>query len=340
MHSASGKADPRDGGGKLSRRELLRLAAAAGRGGVVGPALAGPLTGSTGGGLARPWWMSLPDTRSRVLDVRSPRVLNSNVADRVTLGRMLERALQTITDENSTTAAWQRVLGESRRIAVKFNSVGAELINTNAAVAEVLVEQLKAAGYAPDTVTLVEVPDYLNAHLGTQVAPGGWGDRIGVGDYEEPLAAYLLEADAVINVPFLKTHQVAGMSGCMKNLSHAVIRHPARHHGNGCSPAVAQVIGSQPVSARLKLNIVNALRIVVDKGPDAEEQHLEDYGGLLVGFDPVACDSVGLGLLAVERRRRNINGPVEVRYLSAAGDRGVGRWHPADIRRTGLIVTD
>jgi hypothetical protein len=276
-------------------------------------------------------------TRSRVIEVSSRLVMRSSVVDMITLDEMLQQGLIALTGAGELAEAWKRILGHSSRIVLKFNSVGANIIGTNAALARTLVDQLRRSGYAARNIVLVEAPEHLPEELSTAAPPAGWGEQIRVGSNAECLARYLLEADAVINVPTLKTHQIAGLSGCMKNLSHAVIRHPGRYHANACAPYVGQVVGSPQVSSRLKLNLVNALRIVVERGPDAHDEDIASAGAILLGHDPVAVDSVGLGLLSVERRRRSLTG-IQVPYLVAAGDAGVGRWHPADVEHFALVA--
>ena len=332
--------------GRPTRRELLagatatavgmfaRLGSASGQQAASAPVATQPRATTPA---ACPWWMGEKHPRSRVVDVRSDKVLNASVPDLVALGELLDEALCSLTETATPQRAWRSVLGTARRIVVKLNSVGADAIGTSDAMVRVLVGGMKEAGYDPGQIALVEAPQYLTGILGTREPPHGWGSPIVVGGNPEPLAAYLHEADALINVPFLKTHQIAGMSACLKNLSHALIRHPARYHDNGCSPYVGQVVGTQEVSSKLKLNVVNALRVVVNNGPDARQQDIVGYGGLLLGFDPVAVDTVGLEMLAVERRRGGLTGGrLDVRYLSSAGEAGVGHWRPGRLERVGL----
>lgn len=323
-----------------TRRDVLCAAAAATFGSLRLSAQDAPSSAATQPvrppSLQPAWWLSAEPQRSRVVDIRSDKVLHGTSVDPLTLEALLRRAITTLTRTRTHQEAWQSILGDARRILVKFNSVGAEVIRTTDALARVLVGELGVAGYPAERIALVEVPPYITHELQTVAPPPGWGAAIAVGGRAEPLANYLLEADAVINVPFLKTHQIAGMSGALKNLSHAVIRHPAQYHANGCTPFVGQVVGSGEVSSRLKLNLTNALRIVVDRGPDAREEDLVNCGGLIVGFDPVAVDSIGLGLLSVERRRKDLGGTIRVPHLLAAGDDGVGRWRPSDIDRIAI----
>lgn len=286
-----------------------------------------------------PWWLTKYGPRSRVVDIRSNDVLENTLADPVPLGEMLDQGIRKLTQAPTAEKGWQSILGSARRIVLKFNNVGSGVLNTNGALAGVLVQRLGSAGYDPELIALLEATMNTASPPKTREPSRGWGDSIPVGGQQEQLARYLLEADAIVNVPLLKTHQIAGMSCCLKNISHAVIRHPAAYHANGCSPFVAQVIANEKVSSKLKLNLVNAIRIVVDRGPDALEEHVVGYGGLLLGFDPVAVDHVGLGVLAIERRRRGLTRAVNVRYLAAAARANLGRWRPEEIERLAVDAT-
>lgn len=269
--------------------------------------------------------MTLPGTRSRVVDVRSRAVLPGSVVDEAELDKMLGKGLRALTARPTTPEAWRQILGEARSIVLKFNSVGASVLGTSAPMARVLVQSLVEAGYDRRQLSLVEAPDHIYNELRMRPPVQSWGDTIPVGGRNEPLAAYVYEADAIINVPFFKTHHIAGMSGAMKNLSHALIRHPALYHGNGCSPFVAQVIGHKVVSVKVRLNIANALRVVIDGGPEASDGNVHDHGGLVLGYDPVAVDATGLGIITTYRAQRNLPQPLGVPYLASAAQMNVGR---------------
>jgi hypothetical protein len=273
--------------------------------------------------VARPWW--LEGDRSRVVELRSENVVRNRAVDPALLDAMVGRTLIELSGRPTPARAWQEVLGDAQRIVLKFNAVGAEVLGTNDAMAEVLVEQLARAGYTPDRVALIEAPRYLAAQLGTRDPIDGWGGPIRLAGTDEPLVNYLHDADAVISVGLLKTHQIAGVTGCMKNLSHAIVRHPARYHANGCAPYVGQVIGSPPVVPRLRLCLLNALRVVYRRGPDAVAEDVLDFGGVLAGFDPVAVDAVGLSLLSHERKRLGIEDPISAPSILMAAEAGVGR---------------
>jgi hypothetical protein len=328
--------------GRPTRRCFLKAAAAAmsALGGAlpIAKTFAGQETPKRSKAGARPLdyephWLAREPRRSRIVDVSSATVVQAAMVNPLMLDEMLYQGLSNLTGEKNETKAWRAILGDARKIVLKFNSVGADVVKTNEVLAGVLVANLALNGIEPKDVALVEVPEAVRKETATGAIPEGWGGAITVGDDQMSTRQYLMDADAIINIPLLKTHQIAGMSGCMKNISHAIIRHPARCHEDGCSPYVGQIWAAREVGGKVKLNIVNALRIVIDHGPEARGEDLVDYGGLFLGYDPVALDTVGLGLLEMERRRTGRLGGLNVRYLKAAAEMNLGRWRVSDIER-------
>lgn len=327
-----------------TRREFLGVAASVALGAVPYPSArdfgstrwrsadGAPASAPTSHPALHPWWMDQGEP-SVVIEARSPSVVRGVNVDDAILEDMLTTALARLTGQKSLRDAWGRLLGDARRVAIKFNSVGEPVIGTTTPMARLLVQSLRDAGVPEHHVCLVEAPGLVASALRTGQLPVGWGPPVAVGDGAEQLAAWLYDVDAVINVGFLKVHQIAGMSGAMINLSHALLRRPARYHGNGCSPFVGQVIGSENVASRVKLNIINALRIVVDRGPEAGPDDVSARGSLLASFDPVALDAIGWAILAQERKSRNLSHDFKVPYITSAQVLGVGRARTSEIQR-------
>lgn len=321
-----------------SRRQFFRLGAAAMGALAVGSAIGDDLDPPIFDG--GPWWIERFPERSRVVDAHCPRLLRGTTVDPFFLQQTVNSSVMTLTGAADPEAAWRKILGDAERIVLKFNSVGATSLRINDPLAVALVRELRQAGYDPAKVALVEASAHLQSELGTAVTPQGWSGRIRFGSHEEELAAYVSWADAIIDVPLLKTHQIAGMSCSLINLSHAVIRRPALYHADKCSPFVAQIVSQKEIRDRLKLCMVNALRIVVDRGPDAKPNDIAVSSRLLVAFDPVAVDSVGLSLLSGERRSRGLSTEIDVPYLIAAEQLGLGRANSSLIERLTQTVTD
>jgi len=220
-------------------------------------------------------------------------------------------------------------------VAIKFNRSGAEGLGTTHALARALVESMLSAGIEERQIVAIEAPESLHATTCVARPVAGWTDRpVDFGSGRDQLAAVLDQATAIINVPFLKTHNIAGISCCLKNLSHGLVRHPARFHENHCSPYIADIVSLPQIRAKLRLNIVDALRVVFDGGPQAYADGIWDAGTLLVGADPVAADTLGLDIIESQRSLLGF-GPVRSAgadpvHIKEAGKRNLGearRYH-------------
>jgi hypothetical protein len=279
---------------------------------------------------AEPWWME--GARSRVVDVSSDAVFDRAFVEERTLQQMLDAGVQRLTDERSPEAAWRAILGNARRIAIKMNSVGDAALRTNEPLLRALVQCLRAVDIREPNLTLVEAPIGVPSLLGISTAAEGWQERIRIDNDDELIARWWGEVDAVLNIGLLKSHRLAGFSGVLKNLSHAVVRRPARYHGDRLPICMAGVFGAPVIAQKLRLNILNALRVMKNGGPGAAPEDVVDAGHLVIGSDPVAVDAIGRDLLATLRHPDPFPSPGPDLYLPLLVDRGLGRinWEELD----------
>lgn len=326
--------DAATSGGGVSRRRFMGVAASAAAGSLLSMRDA-----SAEGRLRLP-----PGTpRARVVHTHSAHVIRGRTVHRTLLDEMLQETLTSLTGTASVRNAWHSILKPDDVIGLKFSRSARRIIGTTDAMAEVLVSSIVRAGWSPDRIICLEVAPELEERLGTKRAtPGYRAEPVDFGSGTDRFAAALDQMTALINVPFLKTHNIAGITGALKNLSHGLVMHPARYHGNGCAPYIGDIVAAPPIRSRLRLCLVNAIRVVFDGGPAATAQTLSDDGGLLASFDPVAVDLVGLAAINDTRRRMDLE-PVarsaeEIGYLAAAHRLGLGVavWHGIDLRRLRL----
>ena len=267
--------------------------------------------------------------RLPVVRVRADGVILGRRVHPRLLGEMLEKGLLLVTGASSAAAAWRSLLAPEDVIGLKFNQSGAEQMGTTAPMADALITSLVAAGFKPAQLVPLEVPPIVYAEHGTARPTTSWDrEETPFGSGSDRLAAVLRQVTAIINVPFLKTHNIAGLTCCLKNLSHGLIKHPARFHDHHCSPYIADIVALPQIRDKLRLHMVNALRIVYDGGPEAPEESTSEAGILLVSRDPVATDVVGLEEINYMRqahsRERIDPEDVSLSYLSVAGKRGLG----------------
>jgi len=266
---------------------------------------------------------------SVVAEVVNPHVVNGAVVHHPLVREMLDAALKAVTGAPGAREAWRGLLGEDDVVGLKFNRSGQFVIGTTPSFAGALIESLIAAGFGPERIMCLEAPDGVEEQFGCRPAPAGYArEETEFGSGSDQLASALAEITAIINVPFLKDHNIAGMTCALKNLSHGLVKHPARFHGNRCSPYVADIVALPEIRDKLRLNLVDGLRVVFDGGPDATSYNVADAGFVLASTDPVAVDAVGLTIINRVRKARGLaelaSGPGDIDYLAAAHIRGLG----------------
>ncbi len=266
---------------------------------------------------------------SVVAQVVNPHVVNGAVVHHALVREMLDAAIKAITGASNVRGAWRGLLREDDIVGLKFNRSGQFVIGTTPSFAGALIESLIAAGFGPERIICLEAPDGVEEQFGCRPAPRGYArEETEFSSGSDQLALALRKITALINIPFLKSHNIAGMTCSLKNLSHGLVKHPARFHGNRCSPYIADIVALPEIRNKLKLNLVDGLRIVFDGGPEATSNNVADAGFVLASADPVAVDSVGLSIINRVRKTRGLaalaSGPGDIDYLAAAHVRGLG----------------
>ncbi|KIH77028.1 Uncharacterized conserved protein, DUF362 family [Geoalkalibacter ferrihydriticus] len=115
------------------------------------------------------------------------------------------------------------------------------------------------------------------------------------------LAREVFEADLIINLPKLKTHQMMGLTCAVKNLFGAVVgmRKPQLHLQAGSDKAqFAQMLLDLAGHLQPALSIVDAVVAMQGDGPGSGDPIA--VGALLAGENPLAVDAAALELLGLE----------------------------------------
>lgn len=322
------------GPGRLTRRRFLRRAAAASAA-VAGAAAALPLV-SCGAAEA--------PARSRVVVIRHEALGAEGQGPAP--GRVrefLDEAARALTGDAKAADAWARRLKPQDRLAVKVNCLG---LPTRPAVALGLVEAVGGIGLAPEQTILwdrtnreLKAAGYtLRARGGVRCfgtdaleARGNGGYSADVytsGDTGSLLSRIITdEASALVSAAVLKDHNLAGITGVMKNFFGA-IHNPNKYHENGCDPFIVDVCAQKPVRDRLRLVVCDATWPQYNGGPAPRRQWQWPYGGLILSTDPVAADRVGCEILLRKRAAAGMK-PFDaegrpVRHLASGEARGLG----------------
>lgn len=299
----------------LSRRAFLRTSV-----GVTGASL----FATAAFGRDEPLLDLAPDQPpARVAMARSRYVLDGPTVHPTFARELFESALIHATRTSSPNEAWHSLLGPDDIIGLKFNRSGQRMIATTDVFAEVIVSSLVDAGWPRDQIVCMELPEETARRLQTAAPIAGYDSKpTNFASGADHLASVLRQVTALITIPFLKTHNLCTLTCSLKNLSHGLVKHPARFHDHGCSPYIADIVATDAIASKLRLAIVDALRVVFADGPAATSNNVTNTGAILVSTDPVAADAIGLALLNDVRNRTKLPpiavSPAGIPYLVAA----------------------
>jgi len=271
-----------------------------------------------------------------VVQVSSEFVVRGRRIHQAVLPEMLDEALRQVTGRPAAAEAWRSLLRTDDVIGLKCNRSAAAGLGTGDAFASAVISSLLAAGFDRRQIVAIEVGDAIYKENDVARPARGWlSTPSSFASGTDHLSAVLDQVTAIVNIPFLKTHNIAGITCCLKNLSHGLIKHPARYHESHCSPYIADIVALPRIREKLRLNLVNALRVVFDQGPEARDDFTWDAGILLASRDPLAADTVGLDIINSEREILGLGAvdAVERRtvHLEAAAERGLGKGDLHDI---------
>jgi uncharacterized protein (DUF362 family) len=235
------------------------------------------------------------------------------------LRQMLETGLERLAGASSPSAALARWFRPTDTVGLKVNCLAGRQMSTHRELVEELVTLLQGAGLRRSQAMVFDRADLDLRRAGYPIRTAGsdyrcmGNDR---GGYERQLrlmptgasrfslvATY--KTSALINLPILKDHGLAGISGALKN-NFGLVHNPNKFHLNGCDPHVAEVNAWDFVRHKQRLVVCDALRVQVEGGPAFHPAGAVDHGALLLSTDPVALDIVAWDLLERLRRQRKL----------------------------------
>ncbi len=139
---------------------------------------------------------------------------------------------------------------------------------------------------------------------------------------------------ALVSFGVLKDHDLAGVSGGMKNW-YGVIHNPNKYHDDNCDPFVADVVRHPHIRDKLRLTILDAGNAQYDGGPAARPSATWPLGLLAASRDPVAIDAWGWRTIDRERARRKLPSLEAAgrppRWIGSAARYGLGEGDPGRI---------
>jgi hypothetical protein len=221
------------------------------------------------------------------------------------LRSMLDASITRLTGLNDAREAWAALFLPEERIAIKVNAFRNSTIWTHPPLVKALTDALVEAGLPAENITIFDATTLELEEAGYAVNPDGPGVRCAGSDsnYETnrvhvnyariKLSSILANCDALINMPVLKSHMMAGITFAMKN-----------HYGSYQSPELLHTTDMKEVAALNALPYIkDRTRLIVGDALQANLRYNNswpyweaDWTGdsIFMSFDPLAHDTLGL----------------------------------------------
>ena len=322
----------------MYRRNFLQLAAAASAAGATTPSgipsyrVVSHYAPSEHPGMPGPY----PGKVVRVHSEKSIDTATSQV-DVPTVKEMMSRGIQALTGEKSDRDAWAHFIDPKDVVGVKLNCSGAPNIRSAPEVVACIVENVIARGVAAKNIYLYErfLDQLLSVHYDRYVPAGvnivaietprgsllGYDpntyvevDFFGEDDTRSNMIRLVSERfTKIINVPNMKDHGAAGVTGCLKNIAYGDFSNVARSHfreKTNTLSFIGTLASVEPLRSKTVLQVMDGLRGVWHGGPFSRYPQFRFFPKQIVfGTDPVAIDRL---LLDVVDNKRKEEGAVSI----------------------------
>jgi hypothetical protein len=363
------------------RREFLRNAFA--------PVLAAALIprqrvcAATKDGMPGPW-------PGRVIAVAHAHAIEHGLYQADAVKQMMTRGMTALTGAPAWADAWRTLFEKGDVVGIKVSPVGGPTLCSDAVVLRQVLDGLAQAGVdARDVVVFNRYKDEFlaagidkwipkgvrwttasEAYSETQLDMGGYdpdqfmemalikpGENANDAHFRRSYVAKVVTRDInkFINLPVLKHHQSAGVTICLKNMSHGMVNNVNRSHltptQNACGIFIPSAVSLPVMRQKATLHICDGVKASFHGGPGARAAFVWEHKTMYFATDPVALDKTGLRAIDAQRAKAGM-APValskpdkdstylncQVEHIEFAGALGLGEFDDAkiDVKRVNL----
>ena len=305
--------------------------------GIIGTAVAATLASRR---------VAAETTRARIVRVESPDVWKGDARRPEVVAAMISAGMLSFTGEKKADAAWRQFVKPGMRVGFKLNLLGRPLVITAREVTDAAVRGALSAGVKETDIT---VWDRKPEHFGPdsyEAGTGRHGERIKIGSNwhdamfaetsggQVPIERIPVEdTDVTINLPVIKDHGGAGVTGALKNVAFGCYRNHRQAHGGNCDPYIAETYEHFVRTTKAPLIILDATEGCFDGGPAPQNsQTVWRENAIYIAADPVALDVAMRDVILAKRRAAGLPDKLrQCRHIETAAARGLGIGDPARI---------
>jgi uncharacterized protein (DUF362 family) len=257
--------------------------------------------------------------------------VSSNRVNGEAVRRMLSAGMKSLTGAASDKDAWAVFISASDIVGIKVNCSGAPEINSNPELVAAIVDNLIGVGVPASNIyiydrfdnqlKIVNFPPKVAKGVHIAAAETSRGSILGydASTYvevnffgEENTRSNLIRLVSdrftkIINVPTLKEHRAAGVTGCLKNIAYGDFSNVARSHQREKSNTysfIGTLASVEPLRSRTVLNVMDGLRSLWQGGPFLQDPKFLFFPKeIIIGTDPVAVDRWMIEVIETKRKQ-------------------------------------
>ena len=348
----------------LNRRQFLTQLAA-GVGGISGALSTLPAVAQLSSGQLQPDTTTEAVSLTAVVEAIGKKVWENDQLNEDAVSELMDQAMMKLTGRSSAKEAWRDIVLPDDIVGIKINPLAGPELSTHSIIVDKIVEGLYGAGVLRKQIIIW---DRFEEHLlnagypirqdetdvrtfASDTEGIGYDDEVFYESEKDSVARRENEStrsrysrivtqqvDVLINVPVLKHHAMAGVSGCLKNLAFGSVDNTRRFHGKPlyCNPAIAEILEHKVLKEKLVLNIVDGLVASFDRGPTYHTESAWNYGGIFISADPVILDVLVLQTVNQKREEMELDSVSKLaNHISTASqlDLGTNTLDQADLRQ-------
>lgn len=289
-----------------------------------------------------------------VVEATGKQVWENEQLNEDAVSELMDQAMMKLTGRSSAKEAWRDIVLPDDVVGIKINPLAGPELSTHSIIVDKIVEGLYGAGVLRKQIVIW---DRFEKHLlnagypikqdesdvrtfASDTEGIGYDDEVYYESEKDSIARRENESthsrysrivteqvDVIINVPVLKHHAMAGVSGCLKNLAFGSVDNTRRFHGKPiyCNPAIGEILEHKVLKDKLTLNIVDGLLASFDKGPGYHAESTWQYGSLFVSTDPVILDVLVLQTVNQKREEMELDSVSKfANHINSASSLGLG----------------
>lgn len=243
---------------------------------------------------------------------------------------MMSRGMRTLTGDANERDAWARFISKDDVVGIKVNCSGAPNIMSTPEVVADIARNLIAVGVPAANIYIYErfwnqlesahYERFVPAEVQIHAAEANRGSILGYDPDTYVEVSFFGEEDTrsnltrlvsekltkIINVPNMKEHQAAGVTGCLKNIAYGNFSNMDRSHRwemTNTRTFIGTLAAVEPVRSKTVLHVMDGLRGVWHAGPFSRDRKFRFYPKqMMFGTDPVAMDRLLIDVIDGKRK--------------------------------------